>query len=541
MSLQVGDVLLEKYRIERMLGEGGFGSVFAALDINLGRRVAIKELRPELTNNPEVLERFTREARSIAQLNNPHIVTLLDWEESGDHKYMVLEYMDGGSLADLLTKRGKLTTSESASIAKDVCDGLAAAHQKGIYHRDIKPANIMLSQDGQIVKISDFGIAHVPSPVSGVADTTHAKGGAGTPWYMSPEQARGETVDQRTDLYSLGVVLYEMVSGYAYLDFSSDLLRDVAKVKNTPPRQMPAAVPANFRQVILRALTKNPNERFQSANEMASALQGFIKPGAGIAIPKTKTRPLPPSSLPETQNTKIAPPLIGGGIAMIVIIIGILAVVLFTPQLPAPTATPKEVAVATTTRTITPAATATSTQDIGTTIALAAQATIAFKATLDAQVNATLTKLAPTITPTGMPTPIPSPTSTATPTITPSPTATRQLVPIRLLSPTQNQLFNNEKYPPVLEWRAASNQPLTGKEYYRVQVYRPGQLICNDYTRDTIYALPPSDTLPCKPGMWRFNTGDYSWRVSLVERVDENPEHDKEILNSEGWLFRWLK
>ena len=533
MSLQVGDLLLDKYRIERLLGGGGFGSVFVATDITLGRQVAIKELRPELSANPDVLHRFMREARSIAQLNNPNIVTILAWEETDEHKYIILEFMDGGNLADLLTKRNKLSPTEAATIARAICNGLVAVHAKNIYHRDIKPANILLSADGQTIKITDFGIAHVPSPLSQMGDSTLGNSGLGTPWYMSPEQARGEPVDHRSDLYSLGVVLYEMVSGYAYLDFTSDLLRDVAKVKNTPPRQMPASVPANLRQVISKSLHKDPAKRYQSAEEMGDALARFANLNGGIVLTKANAGRVPSFHL---DLRKSAVPFIAGIIGL-AILMGALVV---ANSIVTPVPTPNRLAIATSTTMPSATQVPSPTQDIRTIIAQAAEATISFKSTLDVQINATLTALAPTRTPTGTPTAIPSATRTGTPTSTPSPTATRQILPIRLLAPTNNQLFNNEKYPPVLEWRATTNV-LLDNEYYRIQVYRPGQLACNDYTRDTTYVLPPSDTSPCQPGLWRFNTGDYNWRVSLVRRVDTNPDHDQEIVNSEGWLFRWLK
>lgn len=148
MPLQRGQTLLGKYHIQRVLGEGGFGYVYQAID-NLQRPVAIKELRSELASDANALRRFQNEAIAIAKLNNPHIVTVWGMEEEGAQRYIVLEFMDGGSLADLLSKRGKLTPSEAALIAQAVCEGLVAAHQLDIVHRDIKPANILMSRDGR--------------------------------------------------------------------------------------------------------------------------------------------------------------------------------------------------------------------------------------------------------------------------------------------------------------------------------------------------------------------------------------------------------
>ncbi len=423
MPLQVGQTILNKYRIEKMLGEGGFGYVYEATDLSLQRRVAIKELKAELASDKNALARFVNEAMAIAQLNNPYIVTVFSREQEGDHHYMILEFMDGGSLASLIAKRRRLSPAEAAKITQAVCDGLAAAHRMGIVHRDIKPANVLLTRDGSAAKLSDFGIAHVPASVTGQTNMTRTGMAMGTPWYMSPEQARGERVDARSDLYSVGVMLYEMLAGYMYLDFTSDFFGDLEKLKTAPPRPMPQGTPSALQQIILRALAKDPAQRFQSAEEMSAALQGFITPGATIAIPRTTA----PSRRvrPPTPAQPASPLLIAGTAAVVVLILllGVLAAVRLSNSQSAQI-------VAVTNPSATPMAQAgrSPTTDLQTLVAQSILATQnaqkAADSTLAAQVAASLTAAAPTITPTPTPTLPPTATPTQTPTAAPTPTLT---------------------------------------------------------------------------------------------------------------------
>jgi serine/threonine-protein kinase len=184
MPLQPGETLLNKYQIVRLLGEGGFGYVYEGLDINLNRRVAIKEMRPELSANEEMLKRFVGEARSVSDLNDPHIVAVYGFERDGNHHYMILEFMDCGNLANLLSHQPVLPPGQAARIAKAICDGLAAVHSKGIVHRDMKPSNILLKSDGITIKISDFGISHVPRERSGFDNLTRMGTSMGTTMYI---------------------------------------------------------------------------------------------------------------------------------------------------------------------------------------------------------------------------------------------------------------------------------------------------------------------------------------------------------------------
>jgi serine/threonine protein kinase len=207
---------LFEYRIVSVLGQGAFGIVYLAHDTLLDRRVAIKELTVTAQTDEVAFKRFIQEARAAGGLNHPHIVTVYALKVVEPNVYLVMEYLAGGSLRTLLEERGSLPVEEAVRIAADVCEGLAAAHAKGIVHRDVKPENILLAEDGR-AKIGDFGIARVPQAMGGYT-MTGTGFQPGTLPYMSPEQVRGQRVDERSDVYGVGVVLYEMLTGQPYVD-----------------------------------------------------------------------------------------------------------------------------------------------------------------------------------------------------------------------------------------------------------------------------------------------------------------------------------
>ena len=221
MPFSPGNAFFE-YRITRTLGQGAFGTVYLAQDTLLERPVAIKELTAAAQANPVAFQRFLREARAAGSLNHPNIVTVYALKPTDDAVYLVMEYLPGGSLRGLLSQRGRLPVEDAARIAADVCDGLAAAHAKGIVHRDVKPENILLTADGR-AKVGDFGIAHVPRSAGGatVGGLTQTGFQPGTLVYMSPEQIRGEGVDGRSDVYQVGAMLHEMLAGRHYLDIDT--------------------------------------------------------------------------------------------------------------------------------------------------------------------------------------------------------------------------------------------------------------------------------------------------------------------------------
>src|ERR687891_2165023 len=244
--------------------------VFRGTDQVLGRTVAIKVLSPQFTDDAQFVARFRREAQSAAALNHPNIVGVFDTGSQGDVHYIVMEYVEGRTLRDVIRNEGPLLPQRAVEIADAVAKALEPAHQAGMVHRDIKPGNIMLTSDGE-VKVMDFGIARTST-----GDTlTQTAAVLGTASYLSPEQAQGHPVDVRSDIYSLGCVLYEMVAGRP--PFPGDSPVTVASKhvleQPTPPSQINQDVSPDLDAVILRALAKNPANRYQSATEMREDLE----------------------------------------------------------------------------------------------------------------------------------------------------------------------------------------------------------------------------------------------------------------------------
>lgn len=266
---------LSKYELRERIGRGGMAEVYRAYHASLDRHVAIKILHPFLGEDPEFKERFEREARSVAQLRHPNIVQVYDFEFDPDRElyYMVMEYIDGPTLRNRLMELSfneePLSIAEAIQIIRPVADALGYAHGRGMVHRDIKPANIMLEQDGRVV-LTDFGIARI---VSGPAMTTSGSM-VGTPAYMSPEQGLGQSGDHRSDIYSLGVVLYQLVTGV--LPFQAETpIAVVLKHVNEPlpnPRTFNPDIPDELERIIMTSLAKSPEERYQNIGEMLDDL-----------------------------------------------------------------------------------------------------------------------------------------------------------------------------------------------------------------------------------------------------------------------------
>jgi eukaryotic-like serine/threonine-protein kinase len=263
-------ILGKRYEIDDVLGEGGMAKVFRGTDKVLGRTVAVKVLSPQFAEDQGFVARFRREAQAAAGLNHPYIVSVFDTGSSNNVHYIVMEYVAGRTLRDAIREEGRILPERAVEIAEHVTRALAAAHERGIVHRDIKPANIMLTPEGQ-VKVMDFGIARATS-----TDTlTQTAAVLGTASYLSPEQAQGETVDARSDLYSLGVVLYEMLTGRT--PFVGDSPVSVAYKHVTedpePPSRHNPDVPGSLDAVVMQALAKNPENRYRSADAMAEDLR----------------------------------------------------------------------------------------------------------------------------------------------------------------------------------------------------------------------------------------------------------------------------
>ena len=280
-----GEILDGKYRVLRLLGEGGMGAVFEAEATRLHRRVAVKVLRPELNHEPEITARFQLEAQAAGRIGSRHIVDVLDLGQlPSGAPYMVMEYLDGESLRSRIANAGPMSPTQILAIALQLLDGVAAAHEAGIIHRDLKPDNVFLTKqaDGtSFVKILDFGISKFSGPDNS-KDFSVTKTGAlmGTPHYLAPEQASGSSaVDLRTDLYATGVILYECLTGS--VPFAAESFNELLfKIALNPPIAVSERVPnadPTFAALVERAMQKNPNQRFQTARDMKLALEAWAR------------------------------------------------------------------------------------------------------------------------------------------------------------------------------------------------------------------------------------------------------------------------
>ncbi|MBI3205228.1 MAG: serine/threonine protein kinase [Myxococcales bacterium] len=290
------------FRITRLLGAGGMGQVYRAVNPSIGSQVAIKLLSPAFVRSKPAVERFFAEARSVNLIRHEHIVNVLDLALMPDGRpYITMEYLEGRPLAALLRDRRVPGLGWLARYFVEVLDALGAAHQSGIIHRDIKPDNLWVTPQGH-AKVLDFGIAKLKPSTDVAAPETHTGALMGTPHYMSPEQAAAKPVDHRSDLYSLAVVLYECVTGVKPFDAPSlfELLRQHIEHHPVPPGQLSGLLPPAYEQVILRALNKDPSLRFASAAEMGAALEVAAR-GLGPEAFKT------PTLGPEATVARVTP------------------------------------------------------------------------------------------------------------------------------------------------------------------------------------------------------------------------------------------
>ncbi|MDO8879509.1 MAG: Stk1 family PASTA domain-containing Ser/Thr kinase [Coriobacteriia bacterium] len=308
-----------RYRATEKIGTGGMADVYKSVDEVLGRTVAVKVLHARYAADPNFVARFRQEAQAAANLSHPNIVNIYDWGRDGETYYIVMEYVNGRDLKSLITERGPLDPLKAAEYAAQVCAALGVAHGYDIIHRDIKPHNIVLTPDGAI-KVMDFGIARA-------GNTTMTQTGSvlGTAQYISPEQAQGRTLTPSSDLYSLGVTLYELVTGRVPFDGDTPVATALMQVNDeaTPPRQVRGSIPPGLEAVILRAMRKDPGQRYTSAAEMRDDLKRVISGEPAIggayggvadigqtsvlpAVDRTSTpraeTPLPVRSIPERRT-----------------------------------------------------------------------------------------------------------------------------------------------------------------------------------------------------------------------------------------------
>jgi eukaryotic-like serine/threonine-protein kinase len=310
--MAVSDTLINtlfdgRYRIVRKLGTGGMANVYLAEDEVLGRRVAIKILNDRHAGDDQFVERFRREAKNAASLSHPNIVSIYDRGEAEGTYYIAMEYLDGRTLKELIVARGPAPIHLAVDYARQILAAIRFAHRHGIVHRDIKPHNVLVDGEGRL-KVTDFGIAR-----AGTSQMTEAGSIIGTAQYLSPEQARGAPVDQTSDLYSVGVVLYELLTGV--VPFSGDTPVEIAMkhLSNVPepPSSKRAEIPRDLDMVVMRALAKDPSERYHSAEEMDADLRRVnrgvaISPATEEAATAIISRP-PPTAVTEVRQRPPVP------------------------------------------------------------------------------------------------------------------------------------------------------------------------------------------------------------------------------------------
>ncbi len=302
---------LGQYRVVEQIGLGGMATVFKAYQPALDRYVAIKVLPAYYAHEPGFAERFTREAKAVARLTHPHVLPIYDFGQENDLSYIVMQYVDAGTLKDILGRPISLTTA--TDIIEQIAEALDYAHERGIIHRDVKPSNVLMDR-GRWVLLSDFGLAKM---VEGSIQLTGSGVGVGTPAYMAPEQGQGLKVDRRVDIYSLGIILYEMVTGRVPFEAETPMAIVVKHITEPLPlpRRINPDVPEAVERVIMKALAKNPDDRYEAAGKMAAALRKVV---AGLDTAVAEAVPLPPgvaaepvaapTVLEEGGATQVVPP-----------------------------------------------------------------------------------------------------------------------------------------------------------------------------------------------------------------------------------------
>lgn len=327
----INRVLDGRYKIENVLGIGGMAYVLKASDIKENRTVAIKILNDEFNTDELAVKRFVNESKAVSMLSCPNIVKIYDIVITSTLKYIVMEYIDGITLKDYIDKVGALSWKEAVHYVRQILIGLSHAHEKGIIHRDIKPQNIMLLKDGH-VKVTDFGIAKMPKAES----LTLPDNAIGTVNYVSPEQASGKTVDHKSDIYSVGVMLYEMVTGVLPFVADSPVAVAMKQVNEQPqsPRQKNPQIPVGLEQIILKSMSKDPEQRFANAAAMVKALEYFAKNPSVVFAQDEHTAPAPKTpgvkKQNKSENKTMLPMILGVTMAFFVVMAGVIAYFVFS-------------------------------------------------------------------------------------------------------------------------------------------------------------------------------------------------------------------
>ena len=267
--MEIGQIIKERYEITQLLGEGGMSYVYKAIDKQLQRTVAIKTLKPNYVEQEKFVERFKREAQTAANLNHPNIVQIFDWG-IGDEPFFVMEYIEGNTLTSIIANKRTISMNDILFIGAQVSSGLQAAHSKGLVHRDIKPGNIMITPQGK-VKVTDFGIVSLQNEESDITKTGSI---LGTASYISPEQAQGKPVSKESDLYSLGTVLYELITGRPPFDGDTPIATATKHITDKPEKLSTyrADIPKGIENAVLKLLHKYPKDRFKNAGDLRAVL-----------------------------------------------------------------------------------------------------------------------------------------------------------------------------------------------------------------------------------------------------------------------------
>jgi serine/threonine-protein kinase len=315
--VKVGEVV-GKYRVVRQIGEGGMGAVYEVRHELLGQRFALKCLHANLSSNQEMAARVIREAQAAAAIGSQHIVYVIDVGDIEGTPFVVMEYLEGESLEELIRREKRLAPQRAATLMMQVCEALGAAHEKGIVHRDVKPANIFLTVQGsdrEWVKVLDFGIAKVQAVSSQSKSLTKTGSTMGTPCYMAPEQLRKtKEVDHRADIYSAGVILYQMLTGSLPFDADSyeELIVEVIMGTPIPLRKILPNADAALEAVVTRAMARDLAARFQSMDELSDALRPFAHPTTVVVAPPRPepVQPPPTKLVPPAEAARVLPPTV---------------------------------------------------------------------------------------------------------------------------------------------------------------------------------------------------------------------------------------
>ncbi len=314
--MEPNEVIGDRYELGNPIGRGGMATIFRATDLRMGRQVALKVLREVYSSDPKFVTRFQREARAASALQHPNIVQVFDYGQSGESYYIVMEYVEGADLRRYLKRQGVLSNERAVEIAHDVALGLGAAHRRGIVHRDVKPQNILLNDEG-LVKLTDFGIASMYKDADDERLTTTGMT-LGTVQYYAPEQAQGEIVSPAADIYALGIVMYEMLTGKTPFDGDTPVAVAMRHIQDDPepPSRINPQIAPGLERLILRCLAKDPRERYRDGDALAYALENYTRTPArrrGTAAPPPGVRSQFPPSMGNSGAHGWPPPPQQGG------------------------------------------------------------------------------------------------------------------------------------------------------------------------------------------------------------------------------------